>query len=133
MSFSKHVSLLVLSEEVRRVKQEMNTLQIKKLQCRKNCLLSNLQFGGNCLLSIEKSVFESGLIYSFQFQLFFIQGEKRKYRSNFRNLLRYKFVPVKSYTKRIIYIHHTSLTSQTLRTAKFVVFVCCLEYSWSSI
>ena len=133
MSFSKHVSLLVLSEEVRRVKQEMKKLQIKKLQYRKNCLLSNLQFGGNCLLSIEKSVFESGLIYSFQFQLFFIQGEKRKYRSNFRNLLRYKFVPVKSYTKRIIYIHHTSLTSQTLRTAKFVVFVCCLEYSWSSI
>lgn len=133
MSFSKHVSLLVLSEEVRRVKQEMKTLQIKKLQYRKNYLLSNLQFGGNCLLSIEKSVFESGLIYSFQFQLFFIQGEKRKYRSNFRNLLRYKFVPVKSYTKRIIYIHHTSLTSQTLRTAKFVVFVCCLEYSWSSI
>ena len=72
MSFSKHVSLLVLSEEVRRVKQEMKTLQIKKLQYRKNCLLSNLQFGGNCLLSIEKSVFESGLIYSFQFQLFFI-------------------------------------------------------------
>lgn len=133
MSFSKHVSLLVLSEEVRRVKQEMKTLQIKKLQYRKNCLFSNLQFGGNCLLSIEKSVFESGLIYSFQFQLFLIQGEKRKYRSNFRNLLRYKFVPVKSYTKRIIYIHHTSLTSQTLRTAKFAVFVCCLEYSWSSI
>lgn len=83
MSFSKHVSLPVLSEEVRRVKQEMKTLQIKKLQYRKNCLLSNLQFGGNCLLSIEKSVFESGLIYSFQFQLFFYLGRKTEIQVKF--------------------------------------------------